>query len=325
MRAAIHVAVSLLLMAGLARGEDFSVHIERLADLDNGRPAPQLAFDRDRVRPDTQPDGNMPENRFDVYARFKDFGRVRLGETLEAGPSAGGHWPRGKVFKSGLVDTGGIKSGWVRNAPDLFIIAWTDEPDGRGNEPVFHESMVLLRLADGRAAVLMRASRAMNVRRQDMGYPGLESAFYSFDKAGDLLVERVTRTAELGSDRPGLLLHRERGPDGRDAYSASIHETVLLCYRYADGRLTPCKADLTYRAQAGDDLADIARFYLGPFADARNLLVANRGLFANLKIDADHPSARLSDGQAVDIPVPDERLFRQYSGELAVPADRHGG
>ena len=138
--------VFVAVFAAVAQAEDFSVHIKDLAEVDAKRPMPVYRVDRVLTRSGGTDD--MPEKIFDVFIRFKVFGDVRLDEACQAGPSTGKLWTKGMKFSSGLADLGSIKTAWIKGSPSLFIVAWVDEPDGRGISTMYRHRYVILQLQD---------------------------------------------------------------------------------------------------------------------------------------------------------------------------------
>jgi len=77
---------------------------------------------------------------------------------------------------------------------------------------------------------------------------------------------------------------------------------------------------LVYKTQKQDELSQIARFYLGPFAPRRVLLEANANLAARYR-DV-HPGAMiyLDAGLEINVPLPEKWLMDRFSHGLAVKA-----
>src|SRR5512135_371941 len=103
------LAAAVALLGTASRAEDFSVHLDRLAEIDATQLMPEYKLDRVLSRSEGDPGSSMPEKIFDVFIRFKEFGNVRLAEAREAGPSTGKQWSKGTTFTSGLANLGGVK------------------------------------------------------------------------------------------------------------------------------------------------------------------------------------------------------------------------
>lgn len=307
-----------MLGAGVARAEDFSVHLDTMAELDASRPVPEYTLDK--VVTGNFVDDGIPSKSYDVFIRFKEFGDVRLDEGNDVGPSEGGRWRKGMTFNSGLADLAGVKAGWIKDAPDLFIVAWEVEPDMRGTAHDFYHAFVLLRLNDRRAEVLIRGNRAMNTRVVNLlGEFPLESPRFSFDKAHGQLIAALTRYEDLASPDARPLFRPAKDEAGKDRFVAAIREKITIRYRYADGGLVPVSCRLTYRAQDKDDLTDVARFYLGPNATRRELLDANPALAARYKDAAPDAMVSLPADTEVAIPVPARQLVDRYCRGVTAP------
>jgi hypothetical protein len=108
---------------------------------------------------------------------------------------------------------------------------------------------------------------------------------------------------------PGGLSHLTKNKDG---FVARIDETITLDYKLADGKLQPWKARLVYHAQKQDQLSEVARFYMGPYAPRSVLLEANPNLAESYK-DA-HPGASiyLDKGAEIRVPVPEKWLLDKF-------------
>jgi hypothetical protein len=311
--------VVVALVPGVVRAEDFSVDLDRLVEADAKRPIPKYKLDRVRVRPDLRGSPDMPEEHFDVFIRFEKFGDVRLAQGLEAGPATGkGWWRKGMTFVEGLAFLDDVKVAWVKNSPDLFAVAWVDEPDGRGTGRVYGHGYVVLQLKDRRARVLLRGQNTITARVIGGVQEGtLTRSLFSFDPKGGLLEERVRRSYELASDRRRPLGRLQTDEAGEKFFLTTINETITVKYKLLKGRLVPRSCGLVYKTRDDDLLSGVARFYLGPFASRQILLAVNPGLAARCK--GVHPGAfiYLKAGEKIRVPVPESWLMDKFTHRLA--------
>ncbi len=310
-----------MLNAGSAYAEDFSVHLDHMADIDAERAMPDYKLDKVLTRSYVGT-FDLPEKRYQVFIRFKKFGDIVLGEANTGGPSTGKHWPKGKVFNSG-VDVASVKAGWIKDAPDLFIVAWVNESDSRGLHLSFPHHCAIMRLKDGQADVLIRRNWWGSVRTSYFTYDRASTTSrFSFDPKQSRLTEQITRWTELASRDRQLLSYPRKDEGGNKYFMASIREKVIIRYKYADDGITLITCTLTYETQAQDKLSDIARFYLGPLGPRRAILDVNPDLAAKYKDQ--HPGAfiYLPAGIKIRIPVPQEWLVNRYCRWLKAPKPR---
>lgn len=230
------------------------------------------------------------------------------------------------TFSSGLANPAEVKTGWIKDSPNLFLIAWLDEPDGRGNGNLFGHGYVILQLQGHRARVLLRGSSAINARVRGGIQEGvLHSSRFSFNPKRQLLEEQVTRYYERASDRPHNLGHPFKEEGGEDVLVARIHETIKLTFRLANGKLLPGAGSLVYKAQKQDELAEVARFYLGPYATRSALLKANSSLAQRYKDSPPGALIYLDEGMEINVPVPVEWLMNHFGHGLAMGQGIDGG
>ena len=315
--------VVVALSAAATRAEDCSVHLKDLAEIDTARSMPEYKLDRVFTRSEVDRVEDMPEKTFDVFIRFKEFGDVRLDKAREAGPATGKHWAKGVTFDSGLADLADVKTAWIKDSPDLFIVAWVGRPDGRGNGMGFFHMYVIMQLKDHRAQVLLRGECAINARPHG-GFQtdALTYSHFSFDPRRSFLKERVTRSYETASDQPHDLGHLVKDEGGHNTFVASIAETITLTYKFADGKLVPESCSLVYKTHEQDELSEIAHFYLGPLAPRSVVLEANANLATKYK-DA-HPGATICLDARLEIrvPVPEKWLIDYFSHGLTMTQGR---
>ena len=290
--------------------------LEQIADVDLARAMPEFTLERVPTASDPG-DGSMPEKRFDVFIRFRQFGDVRLDEAIESGPSSGKFFPKGAEYRGGLTDLAGIKAGWIKNSPDLFCAAWLVEPDARGNSNLFLHGFVILQLEGSSANVLLRGQNNLTAKIRGVVMEGETSdSRFLFDPASGRLVESVNRYYEVEQTRPSSLARPVTDVDRKTFYVACIHETVAIAYAIEGGKLVPRSARLVYTARKDDELSEVARFYLGLLAPREALLKANAELAA--KHGDTHPGALIymDEGKEVTIPIPEDWLLRKYSHGL---------
>lgn len=314
----IHGIVVGMALSATCSAENFSVDLERLAEIEVSRSIPKYTLDRVL----TKSMGNhsdMPEKTFDVVIRFEEFGELRLSSTGEAGPSAGQNWKKGAIYRAGLANLAEVKGAWIRNSPDFFIVAWVEEPDGRGNGNQFSHGYLVMQLRGQQARILLRGKCAITARvRAGIQQGTLQYSRFSFELNRGLLEEKVTRRYEKASDRPHELSYRRKDEGGRTIFVATIHETIVLTYALVDGRLRPQSCRLTYITQKHDRLSEVARYYLGPFATSKVLLEANEDLLAKY---GDNPSGALiylDTGLELEIPVPEKWLADEFGHGLTM-------
>lgn len=309
--------VAIALLGAALQAEDFSVHIERLAEIDTTRPKPEHRLERVLNRSEGDRGSEMPEKTFDVLIRFKEFGDVRLAEGREAGPSTGNDWSKGMTFSSGLANMADVKTAWIKDSPNLLIVAWLDEPDSRGNGNIYRHGYVILQLQNRRAQVLLRGGDAINARiRGGIQEGALHYSHFSFNPQRRLLEERVTRYYERASDRLHDLGHPFKDEGGTDIFVARINETINLSYRLANGKLLPAACSLVYSAQKQDELSEVARFYRGAYATRNVLLKANAYLMAKHKDNSPGALFHLDEGMKIKVPVPEEWLIENFGHGL---------
>ncbi|NIA21193.1 MAG: hypothetical protein GWP05_04295 [Anaerolineaceae bacterium] len=297
------------LNAGAARAEDFSVHLDRMADIDVGRSMPDYKLDKVLIRSEVDRVYEMPEKRYDVFIRFKGFSDIRLDETMIAGPSKGKVSPEGMTFESGL-SVASVRAGWIKNAPDLFIVAWENDADMRGNFHVFSHGYVILQLKDRRAEVLIRGCRVISMPSRD-GFT-LESSRFSFDRKQGLLIEQITRYTDSKADKPQPLFSPVKDEGGEEIFVALIQEKITIGYKLAAGMLSPVACSLVYKTWKKNELDDIAKFYLGPKATRQAILNANPNLASKYKETPRDEMIHLPEGTQVKIPLPQEQLIKRY-------------
>jgi hypothetical protein len=306
-----------MLLGTASWAEDFSVDLNRLVEIDSTRPMPTYTLDRVLRRSEVERGSDMPERWFDVLIHFNELGDVRLAEAGEAGPSTGKYWKKDMTFRWGLANLAGVKGAWIRNSPDLFIIAWVDEPDGRGNGNSFSHGYVIVQLQHRRVQVLLRGRCAITARLRGgvQEYP-LGYSRFSFDARRGLLEERVTRFHERASDRPHDLSHPMNDEGGKDIFVARINETITLKYKLANGELLPRACSLSYHTQKQDELSEIARFYLGPYATRSVLLEADANLAAKYRRNPPGASIYFDEGTEIRVPVPEKWLIDNFGHGL---------
>jgi hypothetical protein len=238
---------------------------------------------------------------------------------MEAGPSSGKNWRKGMTFSSGLANLADVKTGWIQDSPNLFLIAWLDKPDGRGSGTFFGHGYAIVQLQDRRAQVLLRGGSAISARvRGGIQEGALHYSRFSFNPQRRLLEERVTRSYERASDRPHNLGHPFKAESGEDIRVAHIHETINLTYRLANGKLVPGACSLVYRAQQHDEMSEVARFYLGPYATRSALLKANASLAQRYKASPPGTLIHLDEGMEIKVPVPEEWLIDNFGHGLVL-------
>jgi hypothetical protein len=259
------LVVSVLLNA-TSRAEDFSVDLKRLVELDAARPLPEYKLES-VVRQEDNRDADMPSKSVDVFIRFTEFGSVRLDG-------------------SGLANLMDVKVAWIKNSPDLFIVAWAIEDDPLGSSRDQRHGFVIMQLSDRRAAVLLRGRNTINAKIRNWIQDGVvDSSHFSFDAKAGVLREQMLRNYEEWQKDSGrhALARPQKDEEGNVIFVAQINETIILDYKLADGRLQPWKGSLVYHAREQDELGQIAHFYLGPYAPPSVLLEANADLAKKYK------------------------------------------
>jgi hypothetical protein len=301
-----------------SRADDFSVNIKNLVEMDPIRPMPEYKLER--VLREEKPDPEMPSKKFDVFIRFTEFGSVRLDNSWEDGPSSGKFCEKGRTFTGGLNDLEGVKCTWIKNSPDLFIVAWFDEPDSRGTgySGYFRHALSIVQLHHRQADVLLRGRCSICAKNRGGIQDGvIDYSHFSFNAKEGILQERLTRDYEIWSresDPHIALTHQEkRGEDDDILFVARIRETIALEYKLADGKLQPCKASLVYHARRDEQLSEIARFYLGPFAPKNVVRDVNSNLTMKYKVDRFGEFVHLDEGTEIKVPVPDKWLIDRFA------------
>jgi len=299
----VGLAVLATLGAGLAQAEDFSVHLDEMAKIDGDRAVPVYALEK--VVKKAWVEHGVPSKTFDVFIRFKDFGEVLLDEGIEKGPIPGRPDYMGKTDYLGLYNLAEVKAGWIKDAPDIFIVAWLTEFGGTGHYA--YHGYVLLRLKDGRAEVLLRG-RDWITGRSDDGQ--IDRRLFSSDREQGQLVEQRRRWSwNTLLDDPGLPLWRPTvDQGGQPMMQINIEEVFTLRYRYGEDGLTIASCGLAYQIWEGDSLAEVARYYFGADAGVQSLLDANPDLAARIK----GGEARLPKGTEVRIPLTDKQVLDRY-------------
>ena len=310
----LHMLVVGTLLGTTSWTGDFSVDLKHLVEIDAARPMPEYKLKRVLTRSEGEPDSDMPEKRFDVFINFTEFGIVRLDAFGQSGPSSGKYWEKGMTFEYGLADLKDVKVAWIKNSPDLFIVAWVDEPDMRGTGHNYYHGYTIVQLRHRRGHVLLRGQCAINAKnRGGIRDDVMDYSRFSFDAKEGLLQQQLTRSYEKSFDSTSHDLARQwEDKEGEDIFVASINETITLGYKLADGKLQPSKGSLVYHAQKQDGLDEVARFYLGPFAPRSVLLEANANLAVKYK--GTHPGARiyLDEGTEIRVPVPEKWLIDSF-------------
>jgi hypothetical protein len=296
---------ALAVLALSLRAEDFSVHLDREADIDAARPAPESAIKRVPVHEEVDRAVDMPVKTLDVVLSLKGFGDVVLGQAEDIGPSSGKLWPKGTTATGG-VDADSVRLGWLKGAPDILFVAWVIPNHPFGNSTIFNHEFAFLRLKDGRAEVLMRRQQACSVRTTDFdrGWP-MESSRFSYDAKQKLIVETVDSLRQVPGKKGDPLARGLPGEDGKEEFSAAVNEKIELSLRPVAGespRLV--SASLVYETEDGDTLDEIARFYLGPKADRKALLDSNPDLAAKYKDSKPADPIRLEAKVPVTVPLP---------------------
>jgi hypothetical protein len=320
LRKAVHVALGVILALVIpsttVRAEDFSIHLDKEADVDASRAAPDFDTVKVLTATETDPALNLPVKTYDVFLRLKGFaGNVRLGEALEIGPSTNPEmWPGNTIATAG-GDPASVRIGWLRGAADLLIVAWVEDSDPRGNHPTSYHRYHVVRVGGGRVTVVMSRCRACSVRVIDFerGEP-LEISGFSYDAQQDLLIETVTRHREAPGKPGDPLVRPWKNEGGELRFSASITEQIALGYRLiTGGRPQLATTSLTYwTAGDNDTLDEIARYYLGPTASRQALLDANPELAARYKGANPADPIRLPKGKMVRIPMLLESAARPF-------------
>jgi len=325
------VLLCLLLAASPALAEDFSVKLEKMAEIDRDRAVPKWVLE---AVPDTKAGGSqttpdMPVQIREVHMRLEGHGSILLGRSRTVGPSAkqlqrGVRPPEGRVWRRGL-DQASVVAGWIRNAPDLLLVAWVDEPCPGGTGLTWYHSCLIARLAEGTNTVLLRRSGAITCRPQDYSYRrGIETYFFAYDADADVLTERISRHVELWSAAPCALHHRTKGHWLGDGFVAAIRERVVHKHTYVGGVLASASIELFYRPQKLGTARGIAEFYLGPLAPRRVILDANPELAAEWKNT--HPGAFIypTADKWIRIPVPESWLRMRYAGRASASSTPSG-
>ena len=319
MRACVGCVVGWVMVAALncgwADAEDFSVHLEQMAEIDGARAIPEYKIEKE-LRLSRMGPFDLPVKAYKVLIHFKEFGDVELGEAETAGPSTGKQWPAGTTFDSG-VDATSVKTGWIKDAGDLFIVAWVDESSPLGNHLHSDHDCAIMRLKGGRAEVLLRRDCNGSSWHASWSYDlAMVSTRFSFDRRRGILIEEMTRSADMDRVGPGPLAHLQPGKEGGEDWVAEIREKVRIEYKLTGSGLKPVACSLTYVTQNHDEISKIAEFYLGPLASGQLLLDANADLAAKHK---DYRPGYVIDfpaGVQVRIPVPQEWLIERYCPRL---------
>jgi hypothetical protein len=255
----------LALLGPAARAEDFSIHLDLLAEIDTDRALPEYTLKRVPARNEWRGRDDMPLATFDVHMRFKEFGDVYLDKGTREGPSTRKDLPpglEGVTVCGRLANLDDVKAGWIKDSPGLLLVAWVSEHGG-GNNRIPDHYVAVLQLADGKANVVARRAYPCGIRTIEYagGWP-LVDARFSWDARGGRLVERiginrVVEGAEAGSlRRPAVL-----DDAGTKGFRASLEETVTVSHAIVDGKLVAQSAVLKYKAQKNADMAEVAAFY----------------------------------------------------------------
>ena len=310
--------VMIALVSITSRAEDFSVHIKNMAEIDSAHSLPEYKLDRVLQKSGTE-SADMPEKTFDVFIRFKKFGDVRLDEAGEAGPSTGKTWAKGMTFCSGLADLKDVRMAWIKDSPGFFIVAWVNEPDGRGNGNAYGHSYAVLQLKDRRARILLRGRCSITGRLCGGIQEGmLDYSRFSFNPKQNLLEECVSRSYEIPSETPHDLGHPWKDESGQELYVASINETITIKYKLVEDKLVPQTGSLVYKTQKQDTLSEIAHFYLGPSATGSKLLDANANLAKKYKDAQPGTTIWLDEGQEIRVPVTEKWFVENFRHELTL-------
>jgi hypothetical protein len=314
--------VALASLAGAVRAEDFSIHLDQEADIDATRAAPEFKVDRVLVETGTSAAMDMPAKTYDIFLRLKEFGDVRLGQPMDLGPSAGRIVEKGRIFTGG-GDAASVRVGWLKGSPEVLIVAYVEDPWPGGNDTIFYHVYTFLRLKGGRADCLMRRRQACCIRTADFeGGQPLETSRFSYDAGQGLLVETISSERHPPAKKGDPLARAGKDEDGNEVFSAEVHERITLAYKPAAADVRQvATATLVYESEDGDDLGEIARFYLGPQASRQALLDANPDLavrYKNVKAaELIRPAAKTS----IRIPVAREWFAGRCNVTMApVPA-----
>lgn len=296
-------------------GEDFSVHLDRLAAVDPTRPLPAYRLERVFTHTGGVPD--RPGRTFVAILRFAECGSVVLGGSLEEGPSTRDDGTRGTTSCEGLVAVEQVKMGWLKDSPDLFVVAWPSGANLWAHRPLGSHEYAILQLQEQAVHVLLRgcyscgAHLTNRIQEEVSAYP-----FFQFDPEQGLLVEHLHRYYEKASHRPHELAVLRESEEGPSLYVAVIRETVVLTYSVSGGRLVPGPCHLFYHARQNNSVGEIARFYLGPFAPERAILDANPELVARKQAASGTKRVVLDAEDEVRIPIPDEWLLASFTHGL---------
>jgi hypothetical protein len=293
-----------MLLSTASQAEDYSIDLNRLVQRDDTWPVPDYKIER-VVRREAEPDGPVPSKKFDVFIKFTEFGSVRLDASGRDGS-----------YDYGLADLTAVKVAWIKNSPNLFIIAWVIEPDARGTAHDYNHGFTILQLSGRRAEALMRGRCSLTAKSRSGVQDGvIDCSRFSFDPKEGILHEQMTRnyeSSDTGSYRSRALSRPRKNVDGQVIFVATVNETIALEYKLADGKLQPWKGSLVYHARQYDELGDIARFYLGPYAPKKVLLAVNANLAAKYKDNSPKEAINVDEGAEIRIPVPEKWLLDRF-------------
>lgn len=303
------------MVGSVSSGEDFSVHLDRLATVDSQKRLPIYTVERKLKKTNTQTNGQT-HSIWDVSIQLESDLSVPLDVCVEHQyPVGDQRFPKGLKVQHGLMDSKSVKVGWLKGAPGLLIVGWVLEPHRLG-EPIYAHGYLILQLKDGKTKVLLRKRDRWGVSSSEGIHEDvLQSARFSWDTKAKQLVRTIDRSYHVvGSSR--LPLTRRYQTDV-SFYAAYIHETVAIRYSLQNDKLVPKAASLVYTTQKNtdlmrDSLREITHFYLGPMAPRDLLLKANPKLAKKHKRPHPGKYIYLPNESKVNIPVPAEWLIKKF-------------
>lgn len=177
------LALATFMSATFAYAEDFSVHLDRYAKLDDSRVLPK--FKKENIRVKSNPDTVE-------FLRFINGWRIQV-----------------EAFKEERVPS--LEIGWLADASDILIIAWEVAPNAKANSPIFSHTIVLARYQKDRSLCRELLRMRVDVNANAKWSSTLLQPFFTFDAQTNRLVESLmVHTYIASEERPAAETYSEQ-------------------------------------------------------------------------------------------------------------------
>lgn len=304
--------VLVLLLPRLLRANGFGpAAVTAYGDIDESRPLPR--FSVSHVTSATAPPANFACQLLDVVLEMPGRkGRLVL-DTYEVLPGETAQEARENALARDCVYGDTVRAGWLRGAPDILLLHWTDASGMAGTGHYLGGLFLLARVTDTELQPLLRHSAVFGANIQHAFYgSGLGTCRFSFNEADSTCQLQAWFHGEAESDRPRPLHHPAVDEGGKEFYRAVLSEEVTATWLYAEGTLSLESVGLTYETQEHDSLKAVALYYLGPRAPEDALVQVHPELAERFPDCAKHPGTWLPKGTRLEVPLPAEWLARYY-------------